>query len=405
MGYKLKGELVFVLLIHCLTKNLENKSKGVHIITMKKNCKYILLLLFILISCEKKTINNYEKIIIGEWIFETESPKRENYFYTDFSYSFDKNGTCVSKPGYFDTKEKTETKGRQTIFYGTKTKYKIEDDSLYIYNLITKKWDVSKIVGINSKTLKLNFSKKIILELSKLKFKENKNEDFDKLIISKSPCFGSCAINDIEINKNGNVYYSGRNYNLKNGFFETKISSTLFNEIEKNLKKTNYLSLKDSYSATWTDDQEVSVTFVKDNKNIKTITDYGRQSPKLFRINIEPISYLYQKLKFVKRNTTSDIQNMHYYRFEKGNQIINLSSSEVYYLFNLLDNSKITNKSFKTEYITNYDVDFDISKIETDGRFFKIFSKKKSPVTYDLGFNFVEKNELSKRLKLKTKYD
>ena len=108
MGYKLKGELVFVLLIHCLTKNLENKSKGVHIITMKKNCKYILLLLFILISCEKKTINNYEKIIIGEWIFETESPKRENYFYTDFSYSFDKNGTCVSKPGYFDTKEKTE---------------------------------------------------------------------------------------------------------------------------------------------------------------------------------------------------------------------------------------------------------------------------------------------------------
>ena len=96
---------------------------------------------------------------------------------------------------------------------------------------------------------------------------------------------------------------------------------------------------------------------------------------------------------------------MHYYRFEKGNQIINLSSSEVYYLFNLLYNSKITNKSFKTEYITNYDVDFDISKIETDGRFFKIFSKKKSPVTYDLGFNFVEKNELSKRLKLKTKYD
>ena len=372
---------------------------------MMKNYKYIFILLLTLISCEKKPINNYEKKIIGEWIFETENPKRKNYFITDFSYSFDKNGNCESKPGYFDTKEKTETKERQTIFYGTKTKYKIEDDSLYIYNLITKKWDASKIVGINSKTLKLNSSKKIILELSKIKFKENKKEDFDKIIISKSPCFGSCPINDIEINKNGNVNYSGSHYNSKNGFFKSKISTNQFKEIELSFKKTNYLNLKDKYSANWTDDQEVSVTFVKDNKIIKSITDYGRQSPKLFRINLEPLTFLYQKLKLSESKTIKDFQNIRYYRFQKGNQIISLTTSEVFYLFNLLDNSKTTNKKFRTQYITNYDIDFDVNKIETDGRFYKIFSKNKSSITLDLGFNFIEKNELTKRLKLKTKYD
>ncbi len=372
-----------------------------------KNYKYIFIfiLLFTLISCEKKPTNNYGNKLIGEWIFEKENPARKNYFYTDFSYSFDKNGNCESKPGYFKTKEKTEKEERKTIFYGTKTKYKIEDDSLYIFNLITNKWDASKIVGVNTKKLKLNFKKNTVLEFSKIKYKENQNENFDKIIISKSPCFGSCPINDIEINKNGNVNYSGSYYNSKNGFFKSKISSNQFNEIELSFKKTNYLNLKDKYSANWTDDQEVSVTFVKDNKIIKSITDYGRQSPKLFRINLEPLTFLYQKLKLSESKTIKDFQNIRYYRFQKGNQIISLTTSEVFYLFNLLDNSKTTNKKFKTQYITNYDVDFDVNKIETDGRFYKIFSKDKSSRTLDLGFNFIEKNELTKRLKLKTKYD
>lgn len=146
------------------------------------------------------------------------------------------------------------------------------------------------------------------------------------------------------------------------------------------------------------------MTFVKDNKIIKSITDYGRQSPKLFRINIEPLTSLYQKLKLVENKTIKDFQNINL-RFENGKQIINLTSSEVFYLSNLLSNSKLSNKTFKTEYSTKYNVDYDVSRIETDGRFFKIFSKKKSSITLDLGFNFIEKNDLTKRLKLKTKYE
>lgn len=235
------------------------------------------------------------------------------------------------------------------------------------------------------------------MELSKLNYKINEKENFDKIIISKSPCFGSCPINDIEINKNGEIYYYGAHYNSKNGYFKSRIKVSEFNEIKNGLKKVNFLNLKDNYTANWTDVQEVSVTFVKDNKILKSITDYGSQSPKSFRINIEPLTYLYQKIKLEEDKTVKDLQYINL-RFEKGNKIIKLTSSQIFFLWNLLNKSITTSKSFKAEFITNYNTDYDISKIETDGRFFKIFFKNKSSVTYDLGFNFIEKNELKKRL-------
>lgn len=368
---------------------------------MTNHYKIIFLIFLTLISCEKKPANDYANSIIGDWIFEKENPKKENTFYSDFGYSFNPNGYCESKPGYFETKERTEKEERKTTFFGTKTKYKIVDDSLYILNLISKKWDASKIVSVNSKKLKLKFDKNVILELSKLNYKINEKENFDKIIISKSPCFGSCPINDIEINKNGEIYYYGAHYNSKNGYFKSKIKVSEFNEIKNGLKKVNFLNLKDNYTANWTDDQEVSVTFVKDDKILKSITDYGRQSPKSFRINIEPLTYLYQKIKLEEDKTAKDFQYINL-RFEKGNKIINLTSSEIFFLSNLLSKSITTSKSFKAEFVTNYDTDYDVSRIETDGRFFKIFSKNKSSVTYDLGFNFVEKNELKERQEIKT---
>lgn len=372
---------------------------------MPKNYKYIFLLLLTLASCEKKPKNNYENIILGDWIFEKESPKKENRFYSDFGYSFNKNGNCESKPGFYETSERDKNGDRKTIFYGTKTKFKIVDDSLFINNLITKKWDAAKIVSITSKSLKISFDKNIILELSKQEYIENRKDDFDKIIISKSPCFGSCPINDIEINKNGEVTYSGGHWNLRNGFFKSKITSQEFKEIENNFKKAKFLELKNDYSASWTDDQEITVTFVKDNKILKTIKDYGRQSPKSFRITLEPITYLYQKLKLEENKEMKEFGKIQYYRFEKGNKIINLTGSEAFYLSNLLSNSETTNKTFVSEYFIDYDTDLNVNRIETDGRFFKIISKDKSSIILDLGFNFIMTNELTKRLKLKTKYD
>jgi hypothetical protein len=46
------------------------------------------------------------------------------------------------KPGYFQTKERTEKRKEKLLFSEQKTKYKIVDDSLYILNSFLK-WDAS----------------------------------------------------------------------------------------------------------------------------------------------------------------------------------------------------------------------------------------------------------------------
>lgn len=368
---------------------------------MNTYIKIIFLLFLALSSCEKKVENNYGNLIVGDWIFEKESTKIENIVYSDFGYSFFESGDCESKPGFYEEKERNEHQDRKTIFYGTKTNYKIVDDSLLIKNQVTKKWNAAKIVSITSKSLKLSFDKNIILEFSKQSYIENEKSDFDKIIVSKSPCFGSCPINDIEINKTGEVKYYGGHWNLKNGFFKSQITAREFDEIEENFKKTEFLELKDDYQANWTDDQKVTVTFVKDNKILKTIRDYGRQSPKSFRITLEPITFLYQKLKLVEDKSLEKFQDNRYFSFEKGNKIINLESSEDFYLSNLLSNASQSFKPFKAEYIINYPQDFDINRIETDGQFYKVIYRNKKSEILDIGFNFIEINNLKERLKLK----
>lgn len=90
---------------------------------------------------------------------------------------------------------------------------------------------------------------------------------------------------------------------------------------------------------------------------------------------------------------------------KKQARLLHFQVQKHFFLCNLLSNSKITHENFTTKYFKDYDTDSDIHRIETDGRYFKIITHNKSSYTLDLGFNFIEKNELSKRLQLKTKYD
>jgi hypothetical protein len=366
---------------------------------MKKQTLFAISFLFIMLSCENKKKYDYENRILGDWVFEKENPKIKNRFYSDCGYSFEKNGICYDKPGYYETLEKNNE--RQTIFYGTKTKYKVIDDSLFMYSLVSKKWFSVKIDSINTKFLRLRFEKDVVLEFSKQNYSANEKDDFDKIIISKSPCFGSCAINDLEIHKNGTVLYNGHDYNLKNGFYTSKIQPEGFEKIETDFKKAHFLELKNDYAIETTDLQKVSITFIKDDKIIKTITDYGRQSPKSFRITYEPIAYLYQHLRLKKIENIKDYRKNLYYEFERENKSIQLSSSEGFYLSNLLGNAKPSYKSFHPEYIIKYDNDLNVTKIETDGQYFKVHFKDESPIVLDLGFNFIVRNNLKERLKLK----
>ena len=167
---------------------------------MRATSTYILTFLT-LFSCRSKHDQTLEKSIIGEWTFTKIEDKR-NRNQNDKSlppppfgnmingYIFSDSGQCENKIGYFKRIEGNVGEDRKTLFLGNTTKYKIEDDSLKIYDLARNIWKNTKIHSVISDTLTLQTGDSIFAKYSKVAYKIDKNESYDKIIVSSSGCFG-----------------------------------------------------------------------------------------------------------------------------------------------------------------------------------------------------------------------
>ncbi|WP_394346639.1 DUF6438 domain-containing protein [Flavobacterium zhairuonense] len=251
-------------------------------------------MLFIISSCEKNNDLKLTKDLLGEWIYIKTQDQRKSKKNNDSKiptpppspfgnhvpgYIFSENNLCENKSGYFKTNDAREREDRKIYFLGTKTKYKIESDSLKIFDLVTKTWENQKIHSIIGDTLTIEESDSIFSKYARTTYKINPNENYDRIIVSSSGCYGSCPIANISIDHNGNIIFHGQHYNTQNGLFKSKISKNEFQKIQNSFKKANIMNLKDNYAGRWTDDEEVTITFIKNNKIVKSISDYGRVSP------------------------------------------------------------------------------------------------------------------------------
>ena len=362
-----------------------------------KICLQITFLLLIIISCKSEKQKTLENNIIGDWNFEGIENKNNNQENDDIiveiisvikgGFIFQKDGIVINKPGYFKFSKGKTREENQIHYLGDSTKYKIEDDSLKIRNLETNVWDKFKVIYVTKDTLKIQ-NKNDILKFSKLKTKINPKETYDKIIISSSGCYGSCPVSSILISRDGNVLYFGEEYNTINGLFSSKIDVKTFEKIENNFKKSNIQNLETNYSANWTDDNTIDVTFIKDGKIEKTISDYGHKSPNDFMLAYQNAQYLYQKLKLKKIKT--DIP-LNLELITSKNDSIILNKSESFYLSYLLINKKPTSKIFEKKYTLKpmFYKETNTNSIKTDGRFFIINNR-----VLDLGFNFIENFDL-----------
>lgn len=369
-----------------------------------------------LYSCQAQTSKNYEDKILGEWKFAKEISLKENtneiekelsppppelssLYPPIIGYEFFPDNICENKAGYFYFKEND---GKRIFhFLGTMTKYKIENDSLKIFNPAHNIWNSARIYSITKDTLTLQFHPKNITKFVKTSYLIDKKEDFDTLIVSSSGCFGTCPISNTLISKEGNIVYYGKDFNTINGYFTSKTSESQLKKIKVDLKKTNFKQLKDEYIAAWTDDEEISVTIVKNGKIIKTINDYGHQSPDELYFVLNQTRFLYQNLKLdTFKNLPLEFKG-DFINFEYGNKIIKLTESEGFYLWNLLANAKETQQTFKKKYNLYFNTYKQKIKIETDGQFYKFKKQDGSIITLDLGYNFLNKNNLISRIRNK----
>ncbi len=376
-----------------------------------RNITFLLLLTFV--SCKQMPKNDYEKSIIGEWTIVNEVSKKQTGSIPlpptrrvlKSGYNFLPDNICENKLGYFKRIEGNERYDRKYLFLGTTTKYKIDKDSLKIYKLNNSTWTSQKIVSITKDTLTLQENNRTFLKYAKANYRFDGSEHYDEIIISSSGCYGTCPINDISINKNGQIIYFGDQYNTVNGYFNSTVSSTVFSKLENDFKKANIKKLPDNYSENWTDDETVTVTFVKDNKIVKTISDYGRQSPAEFYWAYTSARYLYQQIPLDTISNHLNYSLIKYTMFEADEKICELSQSEGFYLWTLLLVSNETNKTFSGKYFIVNNRSREDKKVKTDGQLFRITGKDGTEKTYDLGFNFITANSLDKKFRPKNKYD
>jgi len=255
----------------------------------------LVLALLSLFSCSKK--EHFDKRIIGEWkfarsIYKEEKRPVEKFWMNGVSgYVFYNDGHCENKQAYI-----RRNKDKEMVYYGNETKYKIENDSLKILNPSDTTWNSRKIISIEADTLTLE-AKDIIFKYYRPQYFLDPAETYDKITLSSSGCLGSCPIAEISIGKEGNVFFRGKMYNTRNGLYSAKITKDEYKEIEEDFKKAGIMSLKDIYSADWTDDEEIVVSFYKNNKVVKKIEDYGGQAPSEFIWAYTKLRFLYQQIE------------------------------------------------------------------------------------------------------------
>jgi len=110
------------------------------------------IIFFILYSCQKNNDKKLEKDLVGEWIYIKTDDQRKLQTNSNSNippppppfgspkrgYIFLENNIAENKSGYFKTINAVERENRKTFFLGTTTKYKIENDTLKIFNLERK---------------------------------------------------------------------------------------------------------------------------------------------------------------------------------------------------------------------------------------------------------------------------
>lgn len=384
--------------------------------------KFIFLFYILFVFGCKTDKKNTEKNLIGEWS-KIEKTKSKDFipppFRRPFGIGFTKDKIEFFN-GFKRYDQDTTKRKRQLNYKGTFTDYKVKNDSIFIINPFNENWEFKwKIKEQLIDTLILTRNDTTFIKLQRIK--EKRGNSFDQIIFSSSGCYGSCPIIDISINNKNKIYFQGEGYIKPLGFYESAIDSFKTNYIFSKFAKANIDNLKSEYAVGHTDDESITTTFIKNGQIIKTIHDYGKAGPKELIWAYVPIENLYTQIELDSLvNDEPFYPKLHYYTFEKDSKILRLEKSESFFLWTEIKKSEIVSKEFVSKYsigfrgnYTYWGADpnenrkhkYKIDKIESDGEFFRFSFEDQKSITYDLGYNFIERNFKKTDFKKKTKYD
>jgi len=374
--------------------------------------KIIILSALVLLSlgCNQETKRNQrlKELLIGEWERCWEKSEYElAFWYKPFGIEFFQDSIEFFN-GFFQNGRDSITGKRTLQYLGNTVPYHIKGDSIFIQNDFNYPMKFEwKFICLSNDTLIFALDDSTSLKFKRLEYKIDTIPDFDQIIYSSSGCYGGCSIMDISIDKNNYIVFQGEGYVKKLGFYEGQINNNLRKYVFDKFKKANPLRLQKRYDVNHTDDECITTTYIKNDTIIKTIHDYGGIGTSELTWAYVSIANLYNMI--ILNQISEDepfYPKYHYYTFKKGKLILPLEKSESFYLWTELKKSKITSQEFSPDYTITFtwncyyigpeankrEHKYEYKKITSDGRFFKFEYKNAPTVTYDLGYNFIERN-------------
>jgi hypothetical protein len=313
-------------------------------------------------SCKE---NPYKKAIVGDWkLVAYDYNSASSVFHNcGQTFSFRADDSLIVGLGVSLFKKRSHMLDNQTV-------YKIENDSLYIFGLSDSCWQKRKIKLITKDSLIFQNAANQYEKYVRIRY-ISKKKQFDKIILTTSGGWGSFPVMSVQLERNGNFYFIGEQNTERIGYFKAKVPSQLLDRLIRNLDNVDILKLEDGLPVL--DSQCLSVVFMREDTIIKQVLWNHSCDPPEYQTTVFQLKYLYQQLNLDSISKSPiPLSKCRSFSFEKNRKHLALSSSLCFLLWPEL-------------------IDYDLKKIETDGRFYQFIFKSKPSYAVDLGYNFVDR--------------
>jgi hypothetical protein len=260
------------------------------------------LVILFFVACKNLTKTEFNSAdLMGEWVTDY---FKDNGKEKILSFSFRDSSCTYMYP------------------YGAYTPYSIDKDTLTILErIITRKGGKKyggkeiykfKIVESDAKNLSLlpisEQTKNLFKYLESFpsdtimlrKLQQKNNEKIDQIAFYSSGCYGPCPSMYLEIDSVGNILFDGYHYTEMDGQHSGTIPQKVWEEIRRSISLISLDSLKEKYTASWTDDQTCGVSIKTDRRTIISMAYGFHKEPIELRLLFHKLLEVYKSAEMIK---------------------------------------------------------------------------------------------------------
>lgn len=315
------------------------------------------------------------------------------------------------------------------LYNGSRKRFKIsESQEFQVFESDSIQWQTKGKIDLIKDTL---IVKEKHQETKYVQLTRITKSDFDEIVINSSGCYGTCPVMSVIIQHDRKVFYYAEDHTVRKGLYQGELPEELFKVIWFRFTAGYKKGLKDIYMASHTDDESIEVSFVKDGKIIKSVYDYGRESPQEFMSAYVYLMNRMDNLVDLRKSNQVEPTGMSFeYSLNEGKNQYKLLHSESFWLWSRLLKAKILKpnqvnvaltcmiekqKSWSTinrnghledvllEYYDLILLDGKVYRVKnrakTDGRFFLMETVEGKRLFLDIGTNFLTSIIVNRPLK------